>query len=188
MTTTIEEWRGRLDQAVEGPLFAHVIRDALTRVALTAESKAKENATARLRTRTGRLRHSIRGEVLDGDAGPEMVLRAGEKTVPYAPIQEEGGEVTPTRSRYLRVPLSAALTPAGVDRFPGPLRQSGAGLFHVRKSAGRLFLFRSDQPGPPWYKLVDRVEIRGKFYLRDAFQEAAEGLPGLVTTEVRRGL
>ncbi len=192
MAVTFDEWRARLETVAAGPLFTNAARRELTALALEAQQRAAANARTRMRTRTGRLRGSIRGEVRDGDHGPEMVLRAGSKTVPYAPIQEEGGTVTAKGGGYLRVPLDPALTAAGVDRFPGPLRVSGAGRFHVRGlgpgGGPPLYLFRSDQDGPAWYRLQKSSTITGKWYLRDAFHEAAERFPVAVAEAVVRDL
>jgi len=170
-TITLEQWVKRIEDIEKG--LPGYLQKELTRVGLIAEGKAKLNATTRLRVRTGHLRQSIQHKVKPDGKSVRLVLRAGNRTtVPYARIQEVGGEVRAKSGGFLRIPLKAAKTGAGVDRFPGPLRQSGVD-FHVRESGGRLFLFRSDQEGgPPWYRLVKRVRIRPKLFLFDALKDA----------------
>ena len=89
-----------------------------------------------LQNRSGRLRGSIQsrlraGGSLSGDASrflakgapvPPGALSSLELVlfsagVPYAKIQEYGGEVAPKNVRNLTIPMPAALTKAGVPRF-----------------------------------------------------------------------
>lgn len=157
------------------------LRKLMASIAMQAEGFAKVNASIKLNRRTGRLANSIAGSVLTAREGIGIQLRAGGSTrgggrVPYAGIHEFGGTIK--GSPYLRIPLDAALTGAGVDRFPPPLRETGAGLFHLQESNGRLFLFRSDEEdGPPWYVLKRQVKIPARPYLRPAMNKVKRSLP-----------
>ena len=173
---TIEDWAQQLAKARNGGLTRE-LRKGLIKVALHSEREGKLHATQRMRTRSGRLRSSIRGVLrvksngdieVGGSAGG-----GGARPVSYAAIQEEGGTVQ--GKPWLAIPLGPATTPAGVARYPR------AGLdptpMHSRKSKdGRLFLF-PDDGGPPRYRLVRSVTIRGKHYLRDAVRSAESMLP-----------
>ena len=67
------------------------IGQALAASALVAEAEAKQNATTLLKVHSGRLRNSIRTEIVDTGEAHEMALRAGnERDVVYARIQELG--------------------------------------------------------------------------------------------------
>jgi len=150
--------------------------------ALIGEGAAKDRASTVLQVRTGHLVRSIAGKVRQGPEGPEAVISAGGRVsgaapVVYAGTHEYGATITPKRGKYLRIPLAAAKTQAGVDRYPTPLRVSGAGLFYVRKSkAGRLLLIHKPT-GAPWYMLVPSVTIRARPFLRPGAQVAADRLP-----------
>lgn len=157
--------------------FTRRLNVALAEVALEMEAGAKRNATGAPMVRTGRLRQSIRASVQDGTSGPEIHLQAGDARVRYAALQEFGGTVRPTVSDFLRIPLDAALTASGVDRFSGRLRILAPNEFYARRTTTGLFLFKADEvDGPPWYKLVREVEIKGSRYLGKAMNAALGSL------------
>ena len=57
--------------------------------------------TASSSGRSGKLRDSVK---LDGSPGGELFVSVGGVGVPYAGIQEEGGEITPKSGKYLTIP------------------------------------------------------------------------------------
>ena len=157
---------------------------------------AKANASRKFTSRTGNLIGSIAASSLAETEGIGILLRAGGRTasgerVPYAGIHEFGGTV---KGRpYLRIPLDAAKTAAGVDRFASPLRQTGAGLFRLQEIKGTLFLFRTDEEdGPPWYVLKRSAKIPKRPYLRPALTKAQGKMPAelrkLVTHSIMGGV
>ena len=174
---TPEQFASKL-RAVGQTGVARAVGRALTATALIAEGEAKGRAPVL----SGHLRRSISGIVRQGAQGPEAVVRAGGRVegaadVVYAGVHEYGATITPKRGKYLRIPLGPAKTQAGLDRYPTPLRVSGAGLFFVRKSkAGRLLLIHKPS-GVPWYMLVPSVTIRARPFLRPGAEEAARRLP-----------
>jgi hypothetical protein len=112
---------------------ARAVGRALVATALIGEGEAK----ARAPVLSGHLRRSIAGKVRQGPEGPEAVISAGGRVegaadVVYAGVMERGATITPKRGKFLRIPLGPAKTQAGLDRYPTPLRVSGAGLFFVR--------------------------------------------------------
>ncbi len=175
--------------------FRAAVQRTMVEVALRGEGYAKGNAATVLNVRTGHLRRSIAGTVRDTPEGPEAVISAGGRvnggaSVRYAGTHEYGATIRPKRSRYLRIPLPPARTAAGVDRFGGPLRQSGAGLFTVIKAkSGRLFL-KHRPSGALWYMLVESATIRARPFLRPAADRAAADLPKVlarnITAELKR--
>lgn len=198
MTPT--QLHARLLRLAEAGGVARAVRPAVVETSLEAERNAKQNATgggARLNVRTGRLRASIAGAVRDTQGAVELVLRAGGsrggQDVKYAAIHEYGGEIRPVNGRYLRIPTLWALTAAGVDRYPTPLRQTAPGAFRVVGSDRGLWLVptKTGKGGlqePPWYKLVERVTIPARPYLRPAIMDAAAKLPARTTAALRRAL
>lgn len=157
---------------------SRIVQKTLVAVALIGEGEAKGRAPVR----SGHLARSITGTVRQGAGGPEAVLSAGGRVegaapVVYAGAQEYGATIVPKRGKYLRIPLPAAKTQAGLDRYPTPLRISGAGLFRVQQGkAGALYLIHTPS-GQPWYKLVRSVTLRARPYLRPAARVAAERMP-----------
>jgi len=174
---TLDQWTARI-QEIGALEFRRRLLVQLTAVSLKMDSMAKRNARSRMRVRSGRLWQSVRGMVVDDQGAPMVMLQAGGRVsggeVIYAGIQEFGGIITPKVSDYLRIPLSPALTAAGVDRYGGRLRTTGAGLFFpFRSKDGDLYLAHRDGNGlEPWYKLVDRVTVPAHHFLRDAFNMA----------------
>lgn len=183
---TLEEYSRRL---ADTGRFRKLLKKGSTTVALDAERRAKVLATTRLRVRTGRLRSSIRGFVRGGDETAPLeigVQAGGQRGIPYAAIQELGGEIRPKQSRYLAIPLQAARTAAGVGRFASP--RDVPGLFTFRSGAGNLIMAVKDGKGGliPMFVLKARVRITGKHYLRDALIAAAKAhMPDVAFDAVR---
>ncbi len=175
---TLDEFGRRLTQLGTGGL-REVLRPVLIGACQLVENEVKLNRLTGqvLRSRTGRLRASVSATVEDREGAPALVARAGgtdgRGEVGYASIQEHGGVVVPRTAKMLRIPLGPALTAAGVDRFPTPLRQSAPGMFYLRRSkAGNLLLFHRET-GIPWYVLKHSVTIPPRPYLRPGVEKVA---------------
>ena len=169
----IEEFGDRLAKAGSGELRKR-LRTALVTVQMDAVRQAVLFATARMRTRTGALRGSIRAGFVKVDAdGIAVSIRAGAgaKNIKYARVQELGDTIH--GNPYLRIPLPPALTGSGVDRYPGKLRTEAPGVFRVLKAKnGKLFLVHNET-NKLWYVLKRSVTIKGKHYLKDGLGRAA---------------
>jgi hypothetical protein len=185
-TATLEQWAEHLRREADGR-FEERLRQEMVKASVTAEREGKLNASSRLRTRSGRLRNSIRGSVRNRGEAIEMVLSAGgamgRRDVSYARAQEEGATIAPRRGRYLAIPLRAALTPAGVPRRAGP-REYGDELYFFRARNGDAFL-ASKKSGLLMYMLhPGPVVLRPRRFLRDAVEEARKGLPPAIEKAV----
>jgi len=105
----------------DGPRrLALISLDVMRRGGRRAANRARELATGEtLRVRSGTYRRSLDSKTdRDGDVITTRVgVLRGEEALRYARIHEYGGTITPKRARLLTVPLSAALTAAGVQRF-----------------------------------------------------------------------
>lgn len=191
MPITIDEFVARLGAVDTPDKVVGILYPAALATATDAQNRAQSRvANDVLRSRSGRLKSSIAGSV-KGESGGSfaIVLRAGGRvggySVPYAAAHEFGATITPKRAKFLRIPLPAARTAAGVDRYATPLRQTGAGMFHVRRSAsGRLLLF-NNATGEPWYLLVRQSKVRARPFLRPSLTEAGEKLPGRIQKRLR---
>lgn len=69
-----------------------------------------------LHVRSGALR---RGFDSSAQQSGNTVIMTVSNDTPYARLQEYGGTVVPKTARALAIPLAAALTGAGVPKFPG---------------------------------------------------------------------
>jgi len=140
---TPEEWERRCASA--GPRLAAVLQRRATVLALKMQSRAVENATRRPRSRSGSLRRSIAGRVVqtgrtvsavDNSGQVQLfgrtvqgsplsaILSAGGRTggqnLIYARIQDQGGTIRPVRRKWLAIPTPEMKTGAGVARYASP--------------------------------------------------------------------
>lgn len=106
-----------------------------------------------LQNRSKFLRNSFKFQVAGGlGSGSNLTLFVFSTGVKYARMQEYGGTVRPKRAKYLTIPLSDAMTPSGVQRYPGGARQlftSYPSQMSVVKSpkSGKLFIISDGKPG-----------------------------------------
>jgi len=102
--------------------FEQAVLPAVQAAAKFLSSKVAETQFNRspLQVRTGTLRRSIDADVVR--SGDNIIARIGVLKGPatrYAAILEEGGEIRPRKAKALAVPLDAAKTGGGRQRFPG---------------------------------------------------------------------
>lgn len=136
-----------------------------------------------LKRRTGRLAGSIMGraERFQGLPGLRVGTLRGP-AVPYAAVHERGGTIRPVRAKALAIPMEAALTPAGVDRFGGPRYAGDLKFIPFRRSGvavGGLFDPSTLQKGEDgrvdlstavmYYLLVREVTLPARHYLEKGF-------------------
>jgi hypothetical protein len=170
---TLPEFAARLRKLESGEMQKRLLRLA-TAAALTGEAEVKQNMSLRLRTRSGRLKRSGKGEVRTGKGTTlDVVISAGSQRggapLPYAGAQEYGATIRP-KGRYLTIPLSGgpAVTPAGEARYTSA--RQAPNLVPWRSKSGRLFLVQFKPSGPElWYLLhPGPIQIKGKHFVRDA--------------------
>lgn len=151
-----------------------VIKTGMTAASLEVERHMKESVLAGqiLKTRTGALRSSISSVVTESGGNIIALIGSGVRQgrratydassgrwnadgrLPYADIHETGGIVKPRNSKYLAIPLPAALTAAGVLKK----RPRDYSDTFVRKSkGGNLMIFQ---------KVGQRGKIRALFVLK----------------------
>lgn len=190
---TPEEWERRCSSA--GPRLARVLQRRAAALALSMQSRAVGNATKRPRSRTGNLRRSIAGRVLqtgrkvaevDGESAQlslfgrtvqgsplTAILSAGGRVkdgsnVIYARVQDRGATVRPVERKWLALPDSSVKTPAGVARYASPTDYPKKLWFHViREGSGKSALA----------VLLERVGNKnvGRWWLRKEVEIPATG-------------
>lgn len=154
------------------------LKKEITRAALLGERAAKLLLTGQsLNVRSGRLRSSVRSEVIDDGSGDwSLALRAGggPKDVKYANIHEKGGIIRPVNARYLAIPLAIARTASGVSRYPSP-RNVPVELAFAQSRKGQPLLVerKGKNAGRPWYVLRTSVRMPARPYLAPALAQVA---------------
>jgi hypothetical protein len=137
-----------------------------------------------VRTGTSRSRIAVGLPVKTGD-GWTASVGSPDKHIAFL---ESGGTIT--GSRYLRIPLAAAQTPQGVDRYAGTSARNIPNTFIIRTLGGKLFIAQKDSKaartgkGQHVYKqnvtllylLASSVTLRGHHTFERAQQKVSAGL------------
>lgn len=168
------------------------------RAALEVQAAAVDNIQARLATRTGSLKRSVRGtSVVTGD-GVEIRVRAGGEgaDLRYAAIQEYGGIIRPKTGKYLTIPVGPALTASGDSRYASA--RDVPGLVFVQSLKGQPLLVKANDErsgkkgklkvaaGTVYFVLRTQVSIKGQHYLSDALNQVAKTVPDQLDLEFAR--
>jgi phage gpG-like protein len=178
----------RLNRQMGGGLASTVDKE-FARAALQAESRAKINATQRLKVRSGALRASIKGTSTGAGLTRALRLQAGGPAVPYAAAQEFGGTIYPRQAKALAIPLQERLRGISPKNLGEPdtfiLMREGkpyivqdTGNKGLGTGSGLVFL----------YRLVSSVTLRPTFYLRDAFKETLKELRDRIQKAVAKAV
>jgi phage gpG-like protein len=167
-----------------------------------------------LRSRTGALRQSVGSYVLPQSM--TLVIGAGlGKSAPYAAVHELGipSEIRPRRAKALTIPMKAAMTPTGRERSEGRrMRKTRTGLRVGYSKKGEAFLVKpksgvsgaapqsrrkgfggkNSEPriGPDdevWYKLVDRVRVKKRPFIKPVIDRRVPGMERTLLDLLNRG-
>jgi len=161
MPNEVHDIAKRLDKLGSKGIVAEIDKIA-ERYAIRTQDLTKRLMRQRLTPRSGRLIGSLRYSVVrSGNTVTATVSSGGPTTrgpVAYAGVHEYGATITPKRGKYLRLPLSSALTGRGVDKFSGlSLRDNEDFAFVPRQGKDPLLIHRPS--GVPWYVLKTSVTI-----------------------------
>lgn len=156
------------------PQATRLLRDRLA----MGERLIKYNLSGSvLHRRTGNLARQVAFTIEGGQekiTGRVGIIKSGPATA-YAAIHVTGGIIRPRKGQFLTVPLSAALTAAGVARFSA---RQVPGAFFLRSKRGNLLLVRRIAGGiEPLFVLKRQVRIPKRDYFsgpRDAVLRALE--------------
>ena len=158
-----DDFRAALQR--RGQTFLDEVDKAFEAGGLYAVNVAKQQAKGRgVQDRTNRLADSFGHRVIKAGSSPTRTRRRLEvfsAGVPYARIQEYGGEVRPVRAKWLTIPLAPAKTAKGVQR--GPAR-SFDGLFFYKSRKGNALLGRRLTSGQieNFFLLKKRVHLKAR--------------------------
>lgn len=155
----------------------------------------------RLRRRSGQLATRTTVELgnitSSGGETETLVASVVTRNVPYAFIQEHGGTITPKKSKFLAIPLSAARTPAGGSRGdPRDFKNT----FVAKSKQGNLIIFQKNNVGSrsrskraenrsditPLFVLKRSVTIPASRWASGATADALKQLPGLLEASFDR--
>lgn len=138
--------------------FLHLIADKL--VAQHSTSYPGGTSGSSLSKRSGGAIKSIKESVKVG--GADLASTHGIiGGIGYLRIHETGGVVTPKKSKYLAIPLSAALKSNGTPIKPGP--RFWLNTFVATSKAGNLIIFqRRGKNIVPLYVLKKSVTIKAR--------------------------
>lgn len=159
--------------------------------ALVMESALKGNISgAILKVRSDHLRASIGSKIEAGDNGLRASIGSGARQgapVTYAGIHETGGTIRPRVGQFLTIPLRAAQTSSGVNRFTAQqLKEGVAGysgsfimkgiIFGVTKSGTSTLKNGRYRKGGivPLFVLKRSVNIPARRYLSITAEEARQ--------------
>lgn len=119
-----------------------------------------------LSRRSGNLIQSIKDSVkVEGSSLGTLQGSIGSN-LPYARTQEFGATITPKHSKYLAIPLPAALDANGSPLKPSP--RDWDRTFVARSKAGNLIIFRrTGAKVTPLYVLKSKVYMPPRLGLRD---------------------
>ncbi len=141
-----EDAKRAIAKARERPVhLARELRPAVDRAAAQLASDVGEHEFGpgkTLNVVTGMLRRSIRHRVGGGKSA--LLVAIGVTRGPatkYAAIHEHGGTITPTKAKYLAIPLQRAA--GGRPRFPGGPRSVPGDTFVLKAKSGNLFIVRA---------------------------------------------
>jgi phage gpG-like protein len=164
---------------------------------LETEKLLKLNISGKyLLVRSGRLRASIGSKVLETEEGISGIIGSGVRQggegarVKYANIHETGGTITPKNTRFLTIPLSEALTNAGVLRFTARQLFAGEtkydGAFVWRGIIYGYMIAKGKRPVTPLFLLKSSVTIPARYYMSRTLADIQGKLFSIMTKGVER--
>ncbi|MDD5486112.1 MAG: phage virion morphogenesis protein [Dehalococcoidales bacterium] len=163
------------------PVLRQERKTAVTRASVYLMNYVQRNKLSGqvLKRRTGRLASSMGYKV--EESGDSFSGRVGSP-VEYAAIHETGGTIRATRTRYLTIPMPAALTPAGVVRKPA---RRWLNTF-VRTVKGNKYIFSKEGGrAVPIFLLKQTVKIPKRPYIAPSVAEVKDKIIEMVGAGVK---
>jgi hypothetical protein len=117
--------------------------------------------------------------------------RSTKGSVAYAGVHELGEPkiIKPKTGKFLRIPLAAAKTGGGADKYQGSLRTQAPDKFFVGMSKAGNLLLRDRATGVPWYVLLRSVKTKKRPFIAPAIREAmASNAEGALIHHVGRAI
>lgn len=122
-----------------------------------------------VQSRSKRLGQSFRVEHGGKDLD-SLYARTFSSGVPYALIHELGGEITPTKKKWLTIPLDAAKTASGIMRASA---MHWPDTFFMTSKKGNLLIMqdRGDADPLPLFLLVRSVRLKPRLGFLDTWRK-----------------
>lgn len=153
-------------------------KKVFAKAVFSADKKIKDNATTKLKVRTGALRRSIVSVVSGNDldtlqASVGSASKVGGVELVYAPIHEFGGTIKAKKAYrkvpggpYLNIPMSANKTPAGVTRLQarevfnqgGWVKKTKKGNYGVFLNGQMMFILKKQVVIPARLGMIKAAE------------------------------
>ena len=156
------------------PKIAKEFRDGLNRVFRELEARHSKawawgEQSDNLSKRSGKGLASIKKSIAVRGGSLDSVI--GSISTGTMGIHETGGTITPKRSRYLAIPLQAALSSKGIPLRKRPRDCNGGFVF--RSKAGNLIIGRRKvgEGIEPLYVLKKSVTIKSRLGLSSALEK-----------------
>jgi len=145
-----------------------------------------------LKHRTGNLARSVMG-VLTGPGEATIGVPAGTAVDKYQwLLGDEQKTITPTRGKFLAIPIGEALTGAGVtkEKYQVPLRSITGGFFIRTKSGRLLFGYKNGKRGKfrPLFTMVTSVLVQGSGALFDGVEESIPDMTAAIQQSVEKAI
>lgn len=190
-----EDDLNRIRKRIDGLSFKKqnsVMGTALKNVAIMTHQRLVANVSNRLlRRRTGNLAKSMQWRVATTNAGTAAYIGANVlsgRRIPYANILETGGTIRPKKSKFLTMPLPAAMTGAGVTKYPSA--RDYPNTFVARSDSGKLMIFQKQGKKRilPLFMLLKKVEIRPHRYLSTTLAQVKPRIFQIMNATISREL
>jgi hypothetical protein len=176
-----------------GPALRGELQFYLNAVALAMEKRHSSpwqpgtSAPQHLYKRSGKLVQSIKDSVtVSGQKFDDIEGRIGSSLV-YANIQEYGGDIVPKNSKYLAIPLPAAMDSRGIPLMASP--RDWANTFVAKSKAGNLLIFqKKGKDIIPLYVLRSKVTIPPRLGLGDTLRTGASSFVDRAMTAMLKAM
>lgn len=170
------------------PVLPETLRQIKWAIGERIEKNTSAVFAAHFRRRSGTMLRHMKSQ-RSRWVGEDVVwsLPAGELQTRIAAFHNKGGQITAKKGQFLRIPFPGgpALTAAGVDRFPQPLRSVGGFFVHNDK------LWRRDPKGKgiqPWYLLRRSVVLPKRPWLYDLAHRVALEVPRIARAFAKKAI
>lgn len=152
--------------------------------------QSRRSNKAPVQVRTGKLRQSVVGE----SKGDVAILRAGNRSVPYAATQEFGNPNLRAKppKKFLRIPLPYVLTPAGDTRGKYQIYNRGGqwvtGAGQPTFIRGRAIMIVEGGKARALYALKESVSIPGRLGMGTTIDNSGPMIRKQIIAGVNRAL
>jgi hypothetical protein len=174
-----------------GPLVSKEVRDGLNKVFRELEARHSKawswgSQSDSLHKRSGAGLASIKRSIAVRGGSLDSII--GSISTGTMGIHETGGTITPKRSKYLAIPLQAALSSKGIPLRNRPRDWNGGFVFRSKK--GNLIIGRRKvgEGIEPLYVLKKSVTIKSRLGLNDAMEKGYPQMEAKIATALMKSM